>query len=73
MIALVAVQIDTRDLWPNVGLLIGPIVAYVLVLLVGQWRLNKASGWVLLGLYAAYVLWEGLSVWAFNLYGNRDA
>lgn len=65
-------QIETEDLWANIGLLIGPLVAYVLVLMVGRWRLKMVSGWVLLGLYAAYVLWEGLSKWAFDLYGNRN-
>lgn len=65
-------QIETGDLWANIGLLIGPLVAYVLVLLVGRWRLTKVSGWVLLGLYASYVLWEGLTKWAFDLYGMRE-
>lgn len=66
-------QVATYDLWPNIGLLVGPLAAYMLVVLLGRWRLTKAGGLILLGLYVAYVLWEVLSIWVFNIYGNRDS
>ena len=48
-------------------------MAYLAVVIIGRWRLTRAGGGALLALYAAYWLWQGLSIWAFDLFGNRDS
>ena len=66
-------QVDTRDLWPNVGILLGAIAAYVAVIAGAHWRTTRCGGCVLIASYGAYVMWQILSVWVFDLFENRDA
>ena len=65
------VQVDTRDLWPNVGIMIGGTAAYITVIMAAHSRLTRWGGWVLISCYSMYVGWQILSVWVFNIYGNR--
>jgi len=52
------VAIQTDDLLVNILILVGTVVAVLSVLLATGWKLTKRLGWILLGLYMAFVVYN---------------
>lgn len=61
---------DLNQTWYNVAILMGVLVFYVACVLIDGWRLRPVTGWLLIGMYVVYVVYQVVLVWVLDIYGT---
>lgn len=54
------------------GCLLVGLASFLLLTAAAWLRLTRAVGYMLLGLYVGYIVYEVLTVWVFNVFGTRS-
>ena len=66
------ITVKNDELLPNVLILFGVLVFYLISVIVAKWRLHPVEGYLFIGIYVLYAVYNIVGVWVFDIYNSGD-
>lgn len=64
------IEVENDEMLPNILILFGVLILYLIIIIMSKWRLFSLVGWIFIGLYIIYALYNVVFVWLLDIYNT---